>query len=411
MNRKRILRQSALAVITAVALTGYASSASLAKKASSPIHVMAAGLLTPVTTMGGLSYPFGATGVQAAAAAINAKGGIDGHKLVVNDCDLKGDPNVAVTCGREAASDRDIAVLGTFAPVGAPQLLAVLQSEHIPYIGGLPTSTQELNSTDSFQFDPGPNLSGYALAALWVQNGCKRVADIIPANPVANAIEAQQNQLAAKLGFEISTQIVPPGVADVTPIVSAAEATNPNCFTYSGDGQTNVKYIIGLRQTGFTGKIITSEGSLTPEFLPSLGSAGNGVIALSSTLLPNSNDPMVVQFRNDLREYLKGNTSEVSQNLNEYAQDGWSSVQLLKDALSGATSFTAKTLLKKIPTMCNVNVGNVYPHVDFCKAVAKSTVYTRVHNDEWQFYVDKNGQYVPSSGGKGWHNDADTIPR
>jgi ABC-type branched-subunit amino acid transport system substrate-binding protein len=410
MIRKKTTRLWAIAVIAVIAAIGLSACGSSSSKSSAkaPIHVMAAGLLTPASSLGGLSYPYGATGVQAAAAAINASGGIDGHKLLVNTCDIKGDPNVAAQCGREAASDKDIAVLGTFAPIGGTQLVAVLQTEKIPYIGGLPSSPQEFDSPVSFQFDPGPNLSGYALAALWVQSGCKRIADIIPANPASDTIAAAQKKLAGVLGLEINTQIVPPGLADVTPSLSAAEATKPNCFTYSGDGQTNVKYILGLHQLGFKGKIITTAGSLLPQFLPPLGKAGNGVIVLSSTLQPTASDPMVTQFRTDLSKYLNGKASAIATNSNEFAQDGWSSVQLLKQALNGETSFTAATLLKKIPTMCNVNIGNVYPHVDFCKTLSASKIFTRVYNDSWQFSVAKNDHYIPIGG---WHDEAKTIPQ
>ena len=94
--------------------------------------------------------------------------------------------------------------------------------------------------------------------------------------------------------------------------------------------------------------------------------------------------------------------------LNEFAQDGWSSVRLVDLALTGTGSYTAAELLKKLPTMCDVNVGNVYPHVDFCKPSVQSTIYPRVFNTYDQYFVAKNGQYVPLN--DKWYSIADTVP-
>jgi branched-chain amino acid transport system substrate-binding protein len=363
---------------------------------------------TPTASFGGIAFPYGATGVKAAAAAINATGGIDGHKIQVDVCDTKGDPNISAQCGRTAASNGDVAVVGTFDPIGAAQLVAVLQAEHIPYIGGLPTAPAEFTSPVSFQFDPGAILGATALAQLWSDSGCKDVAAIAPGNPGNNQTAIEQIQVAKKFGITVHTQLITPGLADVTPSLTTALSSKPNCFTYNGDGQTNVKYILGLRQLGYKGKIITTSGSLTPQFVKILGSAANGILILNSTLQPTDNDPMVAQFTKDLSTYLKGNQQQIAINSNEFAQDGWSSVQLVKQALTGAKTFTAQTLLAKIPTMCDVNVGNVYPHVDFCKPVADSKLVPRLYNDEWRYFVIENDQTVPVD--SSWHNMDATVP-
>ena len=285
----------------------------------------------------------------------------------------------------------------------------MLEAAGVPCLGGLPTTPAEFSSPVSFQFDPGPILSGTALAKLWADTGCKTVAAILPANPGNDQLAAQQKQQAESYGLKVSTQLVQPGVADVTPSLTTALATKPDCFTYGGDGQTNVKYILAARKLGYQGKFLTASGSLLPQFLAPLGAAGDGVLVLNSALQPSSDDPMVKRFAKELSDYLKGDPGEIAKNSNEFAQAGWSSVQLFTQALDGASDVSSKALLAKIPTMCDVNVGNVYPHVNFCTPVATSKSLTRVYNDQWQYFVAKGGTYVPTD--NKWYDLKDTFPR
>jgi len=187
--------------------------------------------------------------------------------------------------------------------------------------------------------------------------------------------------------------------------MSTALSDHPDCMSYLYDGKTAVKLIAAARQDGFTGKFTALVGSLTPSFLATLGSAGNGVIAVSTTLTPDSNDPLVKEFVSQVTAYT--GASQAGATLNEFGQDGWSSVQLIKQALTGASEYTSAELLKKLPTMCDVNVGNVYPDVDFCKPAVGSTVYTRVFNPYVRYYIAENGKYVPYD--DQWHDGSSVM--
>lgn len=416
MSITRVTRAGAVLLAAVLAMSACASKTSASSGgggsggsgAGDEIRVMAEGLITPTAAFGGISFPYGVIGVKAAVAAINTAGGIDGRKIVVDSCDPKGDPNLSAQCGRTAIANRDVAVLGTFDPIGARQLVTVLQAGRVPYIGGLPTSTAEFTSPVSFQFDPGPIMSDGAIVRLWKDSGCTRIASILPANPGNGEIAAQQAGAARAAGLSITTSLIKPGTADVTPALSTALSKHPDCFTYGGDGQTNVKFILGLKKLGYTGKIITSSGSLTPQFLGPLGAAGNGIIVLNSTLQPTSSDPMVQRFIKELTRYLKGDQKQVVVDANEFAQDGWSSVQLLKQAMEKAKAYDSAALLKTIPTMCDVNVGNVYPHVDFCKPVADSKLVPRLYNDQWRYFTVEGGRYVESD--SAWHDTSASVP-
>src|ERR1700733_5671052 len=258
--------------------------------AKAPIRLMVDTTMTPAAALGGLSFPYPAVTAKAAAAALNKAGGIDGHQVVIDVCDNQGNPNQSAACGREAKSNGDIAVVGSWDIEGAAEILPVLQAEGIPYIGALAGSATELTNPDSFIFDPGAVLAAYGTAALFSQQGCKTVVEFALTGQPGFAQElAGQQAIAAKDGYKLETVNVSVGQTDVSAPVSTALSMNPDCVSYEGDGQTTAKLVGAVRQAGFTGKFITAIGSLLPPFLASLGAVGNGVVLLnprSTRLLP-----------------------------------------------------------------------------------------------------------------------------
>ena len=380
-----------------------ASSGAASGAAKAPIKLMVDTTMSPAAALGGLSFPYPAVTAKAAAAALNKDGGIDGHQVVIDVCDNQGNPNQSAACGREAKSNGDIAVIGSWDVLGAAQILPVLQAEGIPYIGALAASPAEVTSPDSFIFDPGAILASYATAAMWSSEGCKNVVEFGVSGSAAFTQElAGQQKIAAKDGYQLHVVNIQVAQADVSAPISTALALHPDCVTYEGDGQTTAKLVAGVRQAGYTGKFITAIGSLLPQLLASLGSVGNGVLVLNTTLSPASSDALVTQFRNEVTAYV-GSAKAAAVDLNEFGQDGWSSVRLVDLALSGTGDYTSAELLKKLPAMCDVNVGNVYPHVSFCKPSVQSAVFPRIFNAYETYFVAQNGVYVPVPG-QTWHD-------
>ena len=216
-----------------------------------------------------------------------------------------------------------------------------------------------------------------------------------------------QKAIAAKDGYKLQVVTVQVAQTDVSAPISTAMSLHPDCVTYEGDGQTTAKLVVGVRQAGYTGKFITAIGSLLPQLLASIGKEGDGVLVLNTTLSPYSNDPLVTQFRNEVTAYT-GSAKAAAVDLNEFGQDGWSSVRLVDLALAGTGDYSSAELLKKLPTMCDVNVGNVYPHVSFCKPAVQSAVFPRIFNAYETYFVAQNGVYVPLPG-QTWHDVAADV--
>src|ERR1700728_3647377 len=118
------MRAAGCSSSAATSSAGGATASSAAAK--TPIRLMVDTVMTPSAAYGGLSFPYPATGAEAAAAALNKTGGIDGHPIRIDACDNQGNPNQSAACGREAKSNGDIAVIGSFDIEGAAEILPVL---------------------------------------------------------------------------------------------------------------------------------------------------------------------------------------------------------------------------------------------------------------------------------------------
>src|ERR1700679_4326194 len=79
------------------------------------------------------SYPEVQPDVDAAVAAINKAGGINGKKIQDIFCNSKGDANTAVTCAREAVKDKVAGVVGDIDLFNA-QTTPVFAAAGIPVI-------------------------------------------------------------------------------------------------------------------------------------------------------------------------------------------------------------------------------------------------------------------------------------
>ena len=89
---------------------------------------------TTVVSGVGDPEPERASAVNARLDVLNAAGGINGYKIVLDACDEKGDPNVASDCARKFVSDKDVASVSDLSIFGQ-KYNPILLAAGIPRIG------------------------------------------------------------------------------------------------------------------------------------------------------------------------------------------------------------------------------------------------------------------------------------
>ena len=120
------------------------------KATGTPIKL---GMINQENTPAG-SFPELSKAVQAAVDFVNEQlNGVDGHPLQVEVCNTKFSAEGSTACGQQFVEEKVPAVLGGIDVFGNAN--DVLDQNGIPFIGGIPVSTQSVTSPNSFQWSGG----------------------------------------------------------------------------------------------------------------------------------------------------------------------------------------------------------------------------------------------------------------
>ncbi|MFC9584511.1 ABC transporter substrate-binding protein [Streptomyces yangpuensis] len=122
---------------------------------------------------------------------VNAKGGLNGHKLRVLTCNEKNTPSGAADCARKAVAEKAVAVVGSYSQHGRA-FMAPLEAEGIPFIGGYGVSSEEFQSPLSYPVNGGQSVliagAGHQLGRV-----CDQVALVRPDTITGDALPVLLN--------------------------------------------------------------------------------------------------------------------------------------------------------------------------------------------------------------------------
>jgi ABC-type branched-subunit amino acid transport system substrate-binding protein len=331
------------------------STATSSAATGSPIKVMSFGQFQATN----LSYPEGKSAIDAAAKAINAAGGINGHQLDVESCNDQGDPNVAAQCARKAVSDKDVAVLGSYSQ-NAGQVLPILQAANIPYVGATAQSVTDTTSTVSFPLE-GLNqvvFGGVGYGATLV--GCKKAGILIEnygtTTPLAIASITAGIQLGG--GQIVKVENTGTNLPDYSPAISAIESAGGQCVATIMPPDQIAEVFQAMRQSANPKiQMINAQDTFSTALLKQLGSTANGMILSSSTYPPTTTTvPEVPKLVAAIKQYEPG--ADISQ----FSIQGWGAMLLLQDVLKGISGTpTAATVLAGFTSLSGASTNGLYP--------------------------------------------------
>jgi branched-chain amino acid transport system substrate-binding protein len=286
------------------------------------------------TSIMALSSPLGEgaersrTGIEVGVDGVNRTCAL-GRPLEVTICDDKADANANLACGREAASDGSLAILGTIGSfddgVTASKLPAI-------FVNG--TSPFELTNENAYSSVNGIAL-GIAGTSAIKARGKESSTLVLPDTPTLQFAGELIVDMAAMLDVEVTPIYFPQDTTDFAPV--AAQITEADAEAVGMLPLNPVVMVNALAQEGITPEthdMVVPGGVITPEVLEELGDAANGMLVVNAVMPPTeSSNEGIAEFRADMEAAGKDPDDP---NVDAATVTSWSNVKKLEGALLAA---------------------------------------------------------------------------
>lgn len=240
--------------------------------------------------------------VKVAVNQVNAGGGVNGHKIVLNVKDDQGSTSQAVTVAHQLVGSNVVAVIG---PEFSAQALAaegVYASGNLPiYIGASNPQITAAGLKNIFRLayrddEAGP-FDAQTISNVKHSSNVYVITDgSAYAVGLAGAMETKFKSLGGKV---LGTEQITAGQNDYTAALVHAKASNANVYYYPGYAPEAAKLIkqgaqVGIKPTQW----VLGGSAYDPTLLTVAGSAANGVM-ISGTTPPPQLEPGAQAFVND----------------------------------------------------------------------------------------------------------------
>lgn len=316
MRRNMLVGGAALVTILSLALSGCGQSGKpastqggseqAAQKEESGEEIIKFAIASPVT---GDSAEYGIhfnVGAQIAADHINADGGINGKKLVVESFDSKNDAKEATEVARLIAQDSEImATMGDFSSTCCMATAPIYEENKMVQLSpsaGLidfPRVGPYNFSITGVQEDDGPFLINRVIKETM---GAESYAMVYTNNDFGLNMLKYMSEEADRLGIKVTdTEAVASGEKDYTAIVSKMRQTNPEAVVIVANYNEVANCVKQIRQVGWDVPVVISGSALTDQLIELLGDEVNGIYS-NIAFVPSDDDPVTSDFTKEFTE-------------------------------------------------------------------------------------------------------------
>ncbi len=258
---------------------------------------------------------------------INAAGGINGYKIVLDACDEKGDPNVAAACARGFVAHGDVATVSDQSVYGA-KLNPPLQAAGIPRIGDAAFSITEYSAPNSYPISGGAITMYEGGIMNAVASGAKSIYLLGTATEGSSAIVGLLKPVAEANGMAWKgVQFIPPGTPDVSPQVTAAINSKADVVLISFGPDGTQQIIKTAEQLGAKFRFTSAAESYSDAVIKSAG-ADNPLVTQSLLVSPyppvtQTQIKAVSQFQSEMDAQMATGDKSASQATRSHSFEAW----------------------------------------------------------------------------------------
>jgi branched-chain amino acid transport system substrate-binding protein len=337
MARKRTIRlvtaAAAILVAAGTACSAPGSSGSSEESTDGPFKIAVVNAQSgQLSSLGQWEWK----GAKLAADEWNAKGGINGRKIELEQFDDQGDPTVGTNIARKLASEGFVAMIGTAESAVTVAMIPILQQAKIPNI----TSGQSpaiAAAGSPFAFYNGPTSTTYdeTLAKYLVDDkGLKKIALISNNGSYGKGErEAFTKTLADRGVTPVDDQVVTTDQKDFSAALTSIRQKAPDVLFVGAEEVAAGLIVKQARELGIKATIAGAAPMGTPVYLETAGTANAEGTVVSSPYLSNDTDDASKAFA---QAYQKAHGEEAEMH-GAKAYDGANIVFTALESSDGAT--------------------------------------------------------------------------
>jgi ABC-type branched-subunit amino acid transport system substrate-binding protein len=356
-------RRRCLAPISAVLVAASLVAAGCTGSTASGPAPITIGALVPVTALGLSNYD---AAFKAAVRGINARGGIRGRAVVLENCDDQNDANQAQFCARKLASDYVIATAADasgFSMVEGP----ILDATGIPQVGNTPVNPEDSSLPTAFPITGGQValLAGGMVGMKRRNLGSLFIA--APDSPSGRTTVQLAGPVAKAAQVSLASTYVPVSASDLaTYVQSAIQSKAQVVFPALAPAQTT-QFIMASRQANAGYVIMVPYGEFSPRDIAGMGGRGaltENDIEFSSVPPLSATDqfPAIRQFTADMDAELAAGDADAAIDLRSGSSlSAWLSVQIIARLASTLGTITASTIWGALLTYPTVDTLGLTP--------------------------------------------------
>lgn len=370
MNKARLLSVSSVLVLTALlgacgdddtdaaadapTTAGGDTTETTASFTGEPVQV---GLIVPTETAGA-NFPEVIASVEAAAMAINERGGIAGREVEVVYCNEGDDPNQAGECAQQMVDDGVIATVSSFSRSGGQNIYDVLEPAGVAQVAPITISAVDFTNPVAFPVDAAL-LNFIGCGALFAPAAGLESIGAIQFDVDASTQTITLAQLgASSVDVPFTTSVrVPPTATDFAPAVGDVASSGAQGVVLSLPEQQSVQVIQTAAQLGDDLAFCHADTGLSPDSLSQLGDAAANVFVVGSfpTLSQRDELPELQRMFDELAAAGDAGVDDTDEELVKGSTvRAWIGMQVIEQIGNGVTGeLTAASFLHAL------NVGSV----------------------------------------------------
>jgi ABC-type branched-subunit amino acid transport system substrate-binding protein len=333
--------------------------------------------------------------IKAAVAALEARGGLDGHPIKIRTCTTGGnDPNGGARCANELVGDPAlVAVVGSSTSNG-DAVNPILEKAGVANIAATPLSSSDYSSPINFPVFGGAAIGPGVATLLTDVFHLKKISLAYPDLAATAALPVLFNSALKPRGLEVGTQVKLPLDKQDLSAEAAQLAKGADGIAVTASSEQFARLMKSGRSSGAWPKSLkvgTFTATLTDEVIKSLGSDAEGIYAPALMAIVDSKSPGVTRYLAELKKYGAHNVVSLAED--DIVKSAWLGVQVLAAATKGMATIDRTSVLAAMNKLQFDSEG-MTPPLDFSKI--NKTVFggalPRLFNTTVMYGVIKDGK-------------------